>query len=46
MVVAWPDGYSQIKVFVQVECGRHAISTGQATMDALQEVPGPRILGV
>jgi Mn2+/Fe2+ NRAMP family transporter len=35
-----------IKVFVQVEFGRYAISSGQATIDALQEVPGPRILGV
>jgi len=34
-----------IKVFVQVEFGRYAISSGQATMDALQEVPGPRLLG-
>ncbi len=34
-----------IKVFVQVEFGRYAISSGQATMDALQEVPGPRLFG-
>ncbi len=34
-----------IKVFVQVELGRYAISSSQATMDALQEVPGPRLLG-
>lgn len=35
-----------IKVFVQVEFGRYAISSGQATMEALNEVPGPRWLGV
>ncbi|MCS7305167.1 MAG: Nramp family divalent metal transporter [Thermoguttaceae bacterium] len=35
-----------IKVFVQVEFGRYAISSGKATMDALQEVPGPRLWGV
>ena len=32
-----------IKVFVQVEFGRYAISSGVATMAALDEVPGPRI---
>jgi len=32
-----------IKVFAQVEFGRHAISSGQATMTALDEVPGPRL---
>ena len=31
-----------IKVFVQVEFGRHAISSGETTMSALNEVPGPR----
>ncbi len=34
-----------IKVFVQVEFGRYAISTGKTTMTALNEVPGPRIHG-
>lgn len=34
-----------IKVFVQVEFGRYAICSGQATMEALQEVPGPRLFG-
>lgn len=32
-----------IKVFVQVELGRYAISTGRTTMEALDEVPGPRL---
>jgi Mn2+/Fe2+ NRAMP family transporter len=32
-----------IKVFAQVEFGRYAISTGRATMEALDEVPGPRL---
>ena len=31
-----------IKIFAQVEFGRYAISTGKATMAALDEVPGPR----
>ncbi len=34
-----------IKVFVQVELGRDAIIRGKTTMDALGEVPGPRIAG-
>jgi Mn2+/Fe2+ NRAMP family transporter len=34
-----------IKVFVQVELGRDAIVRGKTTMDALGEVPGPRIPG-
>lgn len=34
-----------IKVFVQVELGRDAIVRGKTTMDALGEVPGPRIAG-
>lgn len=34
-----------IKVFVQVEMGRHAIVTGKTTMAGLDEVPGPRIKG-
>lgn len=32
-----------IKVFVQVEFGRYAIVTGKATMEGLNEVPGPRL---
>lgn len=32
-----------IKVFVQVEFGRYAISSGTTTMAALDEVPGPRL---
>ncbi len=31
-----------IKVFVQVEFGRYALTTGKATMSGLNEVPGPR----
>ncbi len=32
-----------IKVFVQIEFGRYAISSGQTTMAAMDEVPGPRL---
>ncbi|OHB67746.1 MAG: hypothetical protein A2V70_06040, partial [Planctomycetes bacterium RBG_13_63_9] len=32
-----------IKLFAQVEFGRHAISSGKTTMAALDEVPGPRL---
>ncbi len=32
-----------IKVFVQVEFGRYAISSGTTTIAALDEVPGPRL---
>ena len=31
-----------IKVFVQIELGRHAISSGMPTLGALNELPGPR----
>jgi len=34
-----------IKVFVQVELGRDVIVRGKTTMDAMSEVPGPRIAG-
>ncbi len=34
-----------IKVFIQVEFGRYAISAGKATLAAMDEVPGPRIRG-
>ncbi|HEX5105914.1 MAG TPA: Nramp family divalent metal transporter [Pirellulaceae bacterium] len=34
-----------IKVFVQVELGRDAIVRGKTTLDALGEVPGPRVNG-
>lgn len=34
-----------IKVFVQVELGRYAITSGQGTIQALSEVPGPKIKG-
>jgi len=33
-----------IKVFVQVEFGRYALSSGRATMPALNDVPGPRLV--
>ena len=32
-----------IKVFVQIELGRYAISSGQPTLTALDKLPGPRI---
>jgi Mn2+/Fe2+ NRAMP family transporter len=32
-----------IKLFAQVEFGRYAISSGETTMSALNEVPGPRL---
>src|SRR6188472_1468740 len=31
-----------IKVFVQIELGRYAISSGKPTLEALDELPGPR----
>ncbi|MDA1052736.1 MAG: Nramp family divalent metal transporter [Planctomycetota bacterium] len=34
-----------IKVFVQVEMGRYTIISGKTPLDALSEVPGPRIEG-
>ncbi len=32
-----------IKVFVQIELGKYAIINGRTTLDALNEVPGPRM---
>lgn len=32
-----------IKVFIQIELGRHAISSGMPTLGALNELPGPRL---
>jgi len=32
-----------IKVFAQVEFGRYSISTGNTTMDGMNELPGPRL---
>ena len=32
-----------IKVFVQIELGRYAISSGKPTLTALDELPGPRL---
>lgn len=34
-----------VKVFAQVELGRYAIISGKPTLQALDEVPGPRIQG-
>src|SRR5262245_63651222 len=31
-----------VKVFVQIELGRYAISSGKPTLAALDELPGPR----
>ncbi|MDZ4402041.1 Nramp family divalent metal transporter [Prosthecobacter sp.] len=33
-----------IKVFVQVELGRYAVSTGQTTLEAMNSIPGPRFI--
>ena len=33
-----------IKVFVQIELGRHAISSGMPTLGAINELPGPRLV--
>ncbi|KPJ88038.1 MAG: hypothetical protein AMS18_13870 [Gemmatimonas sp. SG8_17] len=33
-----------IKVFIQVELGRYAISEGVSTLDALNALPGPRLI--
>lgn len=35
-----------VKVFVQVELGRYAITQGKSTLDAMNSVPGPRVLRV
>src|SRR5205807_4648521 len=32
-----------IKVFVQIELGRYAISSGQPTLTPLDSLPGPRV---
>lgn len=34
-----------VKVFAQIEFGRYAIISGKTTLQALDEVPGPRIRG-
>ncbi|TWT91294.1 Nramp family divalent metal transporter [Stieleria varia] len=34
-----------IKVFAQIEFGRYAITSGKTTLQALDEVPGPRLAG-
>lgn len=42
-VFLWLILYScVIKVFVQIELGRYAISSGKPTLGALNELPGPR----
>jgi manganese transport protein len=33
-----------LKVFVQVELGRYAITTGQTTLEAMNTIPGPRFI--
>lgn len=33
-----------IKVFVQVELGRYAVTTGQTTLEAMNSIPGPRCI--
>lgn len=33
-----------IKVFVQVELGRYAVTTGKTTLEALDSIPGPRFV--
>lgn len=33
-----------IKVFVQVELGRYAVTTGQTTLEAMNTIPGPRFV--
>ncbi len=33
-----------IKVFIQVELGRYAISEGKSSLDALDSLPGPRMI--
>ena len=32
-----------IKVFAQIEIGRHAISNGKTSLEAVNEIPGPRL---
>ena len=33
-----------IKVFVQIELGRYAVSKGKTTLQALDTIPGPRLV--
>lgn len=33
-----------IKVFVQIELGRYAVATGKTTLEALDSIPGPRLI--
>jgi Mn2+/Fe2+ NRAMP family transporter len=35
-----------IKVFFQIEIGRYAISTGRTTLESINDLPGPRVLGL
>ena len=32
-----------IKVFAQIEMGRHAITNGKTSLEAVNEIPGPRL---
>jgi Mn2+/Fe2+ NRAMP family transporter len=34
-----------VKVFAQIELGRYTLSSGKTTLQALDEVPGPRVRG-
>lgn len=34
-----------VKVFAQIELGRYALTSGKTTLQALYEVPGPRVAG-
>ena len=33
-----------IKVFVQIELGRFAVSRGMTTLEAMNSIPGPRLI--
>src|SRR3954470_986070 len=33
-----------IKVFVQIELGRYAVTKGQTTLEAMDSIPGPRFI--
>lgn len=33
-----------LKVFVQIELGRYAVARGRTTLEALNEIPGPRLI--
>src|SRR5688572_14939418 len=33
-----------VKVFVQIELGRYAVTKGQTTLEAMDSIPGPRFI--